>query len=68
MPCALGACSCEERRNGNASGWPLSDKPLSCTGMHRALEGDQGEPVRGKAAAQRLIKDWDLDLEALLDR
>lgn len=37
-------------------------------GMHRALEDDQGEPVRGKAAAQRLIEDWDLDLEALLGR
>lgn len=37
-------------------------------GKHRALEDDQGEPVRGKAAAERLIEDWDLDLEALLGR
>lgn len=37
-------------------------------GKHRALEDDQGEPVRGKAAAERLIEDWDLDLEVLLGR
>jgi len=37
-------------------------------GKHRALEDDQGEPVRGRAAASRLIEDWDLDLEALLGR
>lgn len=37
-------------------------------GQRRALEDDQGEPIRGKAAAARLIEDWDLDLEALLGR
>lgn len=37
-------------------------------GKHRALEDDQGEPVQGRAAAERLIEDWDLDLEVLLGR
>jgi relaxase-like protein len=35
-------------------------------GTHRTFEDDQGEPVRGKAAADRLIEDW--DLEVLLGR
>jgi len=37
-------------------------------GKHRALEDDQGEPVQGRAAAESLIEDWDLDLEVLLGR
>lgn len=37
-------------------------------GVHRTLQDDEGEPVVGKAAADRLIADWDLDLEALLGR
>jgi len=35
-------------------------------GKHRGLEDDQGAPVLGKRAVDRLIEDWDLDLEALL--
>jgi hypothetical protein len=35
-------------------------------GRNRALETDDGEPVRGKQAAKSLPEDWDLDLEALL--
>ncbi len=35
-------------------------------GKNRALETDDGEPVTDKAAAKRLVEDWDLDLEALL--
>lgn len=37
-------------------------------GARRSLQDDQGEPVVGKAAAERLIADWDLDLEVLLGR
>lgn len=37
-------------------------------GAHRTLQDDQGEPVVGKAAAERLMEDWDLDLEVLLGR
>jgi hypothetical protein len=37
-------------------------------GTHRTLEGDQGELVVGKAAAEKLLEDWDLDLEVLLGR
>jgi hypothetical protein len=35
-------------------------------GHHRYLEDDQGEPMLGKTSADRLIEDWDLDLEQLL--
>ena len=37
-------------------------------GKHRGLEDDQGDPILGKTAVDRLIEDWDLDLEALLGR
>jgi len=37
-------------------------------GKHRGLHDDQGDPVLGKTAVDRLIEDWDLDLEALLGR
>jgi hypothetical protein len=34
-------------------------------GKHRALEDDQGEPVPGKTAVDRLLDDWNLDLDEL---
>lgn len=34
-------------------------------GKHRVLEDDQGERVLGKTAVDRLIDDWDLDLDEL---
>ncbi len=34
-------------------------------GTHRSLEDDQGEPVLGKTAVDRLLDDWNLDLDEL---
>lgn len=34
-------------------------------GKHRVLEDDQGERVLGKTAVDKLIDDWDLDLDEL---
>jgi Relaxase/Mobilisation nuclease domain len=33
-------------------------------GENGALETDDGEPFRGRKAAERLVENWDLDLEA----
>jgi len=41
---------------------------IMARGKHRGLEDDQGDPLLGKRAVDRLIEDWDLDLEALLGR
>lgn len=37
-------------------------------GKHRSLEDDQGELVLGKTGVNRLIDDWDLDLDELYCR
>jgi hypothetical protein len=42
--------------------WHLRDIAY---GKHRMLETDDGEQIADKAAASRLIEDWDLDLDEL---
>jgi hypothetical protein len=42
--------------------WHLKDISY---GKHRMLETDDGERIADKAAASRLVEDWDLDLDEL---
>jgi hypothetical protein len=45
--------------------WHLRDISY---GKHRMLETDDGERIADKAAASRLVEDWDLDLDELTSR
>src|SRR5258708_37016691 len=45
--------------------WHLRDISY---GKHRMLETDDGERIADKAAASRLVEDWDLDLDELTAR